>query len=128
MNARSPRLPPSVLAALLLALGAPGCAMTFDSTSLGVPASLASAATQPVVGDTFNVTTHALYALWGVLPVKQPNLRATLEAQLAAGRGVQNLRIRVRRRWSDVLVSALSAGLLNPVSVTFEGIITPQAP
>lgn len=117
-----------MLAALLLALGAPGCAMTFDSTSLGVPASLASAATQPVVGDTFNVTTHALYALWGVLPVKQPNLRATLEAQLAAGRGVQNLRIRVRRRWSDVLVSALSAGLLNPVSVTFEGIITPQAP
>lgn len=102
--------------------------MTFDSTSLGVPAVMAAAASQPVVGDTFNVTDHALYALWGLIPLKQPNLRATLQAQLAGGRAVQNLRIHVRRRWPDLLVTTLTAGLLSPVSVTFEGIIAPRAP
>jgi len=102
--------------------------MTFDSTSLGVPAVMASAASQPVVGDTFNVTDHALYMLWGLVPLEQPSLQATLEAQLAGGRAVQNLRIHVRRRWLDVLVTVLSAGLLSPVSVTFEGIIAPRAP
>jgi hypothetical protein len=89
---------------------------------------MAAAASQPVVGDTFNVTEHALYALWGALPIKKPNLQATLEAQLAGGRTVQNLRIRVRRRWLDVFVTALSGGLLNPVSVTFDGIITAPTP
>ncbi len=125
MNARSKHHSPRLLVALLLALGASGCAMTFDSASLGVPAAMAAAVSQPAAGDTFNVTTHALYAFWGAVAVRQPSLRATLEAQLAGGRGVQNLRIRVRRRWPDVLVTALSAGLLSPVSVTFEGIITP---
>jgi hypothetical protein len=118
----------SLLVALLLALGAGGCAMTFDSTSLGVPATMAAAASQAVVGDTFKVTDHALYGLWGLVAVRQPKLQATLEAQLAGGRAVQNLRIHVRRRLVDVLVTALSAGLLSPVSVTFEGIIAPRAP
>jgi hypothetical protein len=117
-----------VLVAVLLSLGAAGCAMTFDSTSLGVPASMAAAATQPVVGDTFHVTSHALWAFWGALPVSKPRLQATLEAQLGPGRAVQNLRIRVRRRWADFLVTVLSGGLLDPISVTFDGIITPQAP
>jgi hypothetical protein len=117
-----------LLVALLLALGVPGCAMTFDSTSLGVPAVMAAAATQPVVGDTFQVTETALYGLWGAIPFRQPNLQATLETQLAGGRTVQNLRIHVRRRFWDVVLTALSAGLLDPVSVTFEGIITTPAP
>jgi hypothetical protein len=128
VNARPHHPASSLLAALLFGLGAPGCALTFDATSLGVPASMAAAASQPVVGDTFNVTDHALYALWGLIPLKHPNLQATLEAQLAGGRAVQNLRIRVRRRWPDLLVTVLSAGLLNPVSVTFEGIIAPRSP
>ena len=128
MNARRHHHSSTLLAALLLALGAAGCAMTFDSTSLGVPAAMAAATSQPVVGDTFNVTDHALYAMWGLIPLRRPSLLATLEAQVAGGRGVQNLRIHVRRRWLDVLVTALSAGLLNPVSVTFEGIVAPRAP
>jgi len=128
VNARRHHHSSGLLAALLLALGAPGCAMTFDSTSLGVPAAMAAAASQPVVGDTFKVTDHALYAVWGLIPLRRPSLLATLEAQVAGGRAVQNLRIRIRRRWPDLLVTTLSAGLLNPVSVTFEGIIAPRAP
>lgn len=118
----------SLVAALLVALGAAGCAMTFDATSLGVPVVMASPASQPAVGDTFNVTSRATFLAWGLYPIKIPSLQNTLEGQLAGGRGVQNLRIRVHRRWSDLLVTALTAGLVVPVSVTFDGVITPPSP
>ncbi len=128
MNALRRHPTRSLVIALLLPLPAAGCAMTFDSTSLGVPAAMAAAVSQPVVGDTFNVTQHALFGLWGAVAIRQPSLGATLQAQLAGGRGVQNLRIHIRRRFLDVLVTALTVGLLNPVSVTFQGVIVPQSP
>ncbi len=101
--------------------------MTFDARSLGVPAGMASPALQPAVGDTFNINTHAVFLLWGVLPSHVPSLAQTLEGQLAGGRSIQDLRIRVWRRWSDALVTVLTAGLVNPVSVAFHGVITGSA-
>jgi hypothetical protein len=123
VNASIPKRARGPVAALLLAAGVAGCAMTFDATSLGVPAVMASPASQPVVGDTFTVTSRALYAFWGLYPLHRPSLENTLEGQLVGGRAVANLRIRVRRRWSDLLVTVLTAGLLNPVSVTFDGVV-----
>jgi len=102
--------------------------MTFDATSLGVPAGMASPATQPAVGDTFNIQLKAWYVFWGLYPSSEPSLERSLEGQLAGGRGIRNLRIHVYRRWSDILITALTAGLLDPVSVRFEGVITPQSP
>jgi hypothetical protein len=119
-NLRSPA------AALLLALTAAGCAMTFDATSLGAPAVMASSVSQPAVGDTFNVTSRAVYLLWGLYPVTKLSLQNTLEGQLAGGRGVADLRIRVRRRWSDLLITVVTVGLVSPISVTFEGVVTPR--
>ena len=117
-----------LVAAALLALSATGCALTFDSTSLGVPVSMASAASRPAVGDTFNVRLGAVYLLWGLLPIKTPNLENTLESQLAGGRAVRNLRIHVRRRLPDVLITVLTAGIVSPVSVTFEGVVAAASP
>jgi len=37
---------------------------------------------------------------------------------------VADVRIRVRSRWSDVLITALTAGLIVPRTVTFEGVVT----
>ena len=50
-------------AALVLALTCVlgGCAQTFDATTLGVPATLASAAGQPPAGDRFKVSSKALF-------------------------------------------------------------------
>ena len=117
-----------LVAAALLALSATGCALTFDSTSLGVPVSMASVASRPAVGDTFNVRLGAVYLLWGLLPIKTPNLENTLESQLAGGRAVRNLRIHVRRRLPDVLITVLTAGIVSPVSVTFEGVVAAASP
>lgn len=108
---------------LLLVLLLVGCAQTFDATTLGVPATLASAAGQPPQGDRFSVSSKAVYGLWGALRFKQPSLQKALAAQLGGGTGVADLRIRVRSRWSDLLIAGLTLGLVVPRSVTFEGVV-----
>jgi hypothetical protein len=101
-----------------------GCAETFDATTLGVPATVAVPAGQQVEGSRFSVTQRSVYGLWGVATIKSPSLRKALSAQLAGGSSIVGLRIRTRSRWSDVLITALTGGLIVPRSVTFEGIVT----
>ncbi len=101
-----------------------GCAMSFDARSLGVPATMASPAAQPEAGDAFRVTQTSVHLFWGLYQVRAASLQNVLAGQLGTGRGIANLRIRVHRRWSDVLGTVLSAGLIVPASVTFEGVIT----
>ena len=115
-------------AALLLLLAASGCALTFDSTSLGVPVSMASAASQPAAGDTFSVRSRALFMFWGLLPIREPSLENTLETQLAGGRSVRDLRVRVSHRLTDILYTVLTAGIVAPETVTFEGIVGAPQP
>jgi hypothetical protein len=100
------------------------CAQTFDATTLGVPATLSSAAEKPPQGDRFRVTSSAIFGFWGIARLKEPSLRKALASQLVGGAAISNVKIRVRSRWSDVLVTALTAGLIVPRSVTFEGIVT----
>lgn len=69
------------------------------------------------------MTSRAVYALWGLAKLKEPSLRKALAAQLAGGSGVADLKIKVRSRWSDVLITALTAGLIVPRAVTFEGVV-----
>lgn len=111
------------LPVLLLTAPLGGCAHTFDATTLGAPATMAGAAGQPIEGSPFRVTSRALYAFWGALKIKDPSLRKALSAQLGSGSGIANLRIKVRSRWSDVLVTALTAGLIVPRAVTYEGVV-----
>jgi hypothetical protein len=113
-----------VIAAVLLAGVVTGCAQTFDSTTLGVPVSMANTAGQPPEGSRFQVRSHSVFAFWGLARLKEPSLRKALAAQLAGGSGVADLRIRVRSRFPDVLVTILTGGLLIPRSVTYEGVVT----
>ena len=117
------RLPRRALPALLV-LWLVGCAQTFDATTLGVPVTVASPAGQPAQGDRFSVGSKALFGFWGLLKFREPSLRRALAAQLAGGSGIADLRIRVRSRWTDVLITGLSLGLIVPRSVTFEGVVT----
>ena len=112
-----------MLAAFALLLSAGGCAVTYDTAHLGVPVSLADAAQAPATGTPFSVTKHPVYVLWGAFNAAEPNLDDLLSGQLGAGTALTQVRIRSRLRWSDLLVTVLSAGVLSPRSVTFEGII-----
>jgi LytS/YehU family sensor histidine kinase len=114
--------------ACLLALGLSGCAMSYSARSLGVPVTMAGAVGEPVAGDTFTVTTRGMHLFWGAVTARQPSLQNVLAGQLGTGGGVRNLTIRSRKRWSDLLVTALTVGVLSPTSVTFEGVVTRSAP
>ena len=116
----SRRAVPALILLLLLA----GCAHTFDATTLGVPVTVATPAGQAPQGDRFRVSSKSVFGFWGLIRYKEPSLRKALAAQLAGGSGVADLRIRVRSRWSDVLITGLTLGLIVPRSVTFEGVVT----
>jgi len=111
---------------LVLALVLSGCALTLDSTHLGVPVSLAGAAQRPDSGTPFRVTKHAIYMVLGLVQVAQPNLEDVLAGQVGTGTRITNLRVKVRSRWSDLLVTGLTLGLVVPRSVTFEGVVVGQ--
>jgi len=108
---------------LALALTLSGCAMTFDATDLGVPTSLAEAAQAPPQGTPFTVTKRPVYLLWGLAAASRPNAEDVLAGQVGTGRRIANLKIKVRARWSDLLVTVLTAGLISPRSVTFQGVV-----
>ncbi len=113
----------AVLFPALVALLATGCSMTLDATKLGVPATLASSAGAPPEGERFSVTNRALYGLWGVVKLSQPSLQKALAAQLVGGKEVADVRVKVRSKFFDVLVTGLTLGLLVPRAVTVEGVI-----
>ena len=116
-------IPLLALPTLLLVGSLGGCAQTFDATTLGVPASMASPAGQPPEGSRFRVTSRALYGFWGLAKIKEPSLKKALAAQLGGGSGIADLKIKVRSRWSDILITALTAGLIVPRAVTYEGVV-----
>lgn len=116
--------PPLVALALTLS----GCALTFDAKELGVPTALAEAAQTPPQGTAFRVSKHPVFLLWGLAGASRPNMEDVLAGQVGTGARITNLRIKVRSRWSDLLVTALTAGVITPRTVTFEGIVVPGSP
>jgi hypothetical protein len=110
---------------LLVALTVSGCALTFDAAELGVPTSMAESAQAPPQGAAFRVTKHPVFFLWGLVGVARPNVEDVLAGQVGTGGRIANLRIKVRSRWPDLLVTALTAGIITPRSVTLEGVVVP---
>ena len=119
------RLVPVVVLVLFIALQA-GCSLTMDATTLGVPATLASSASAPAEGTKFSVTSRALYGFWGLAKLSEPSLRKTLASQLAGGKSVADVRIKIRSRFDDILITVLTLGLLVPRAVTIEGVVVGQ--
>jgi len=111
---------PLMLAALLLA--STGCVERFDATTLGVPATMATPAGEPLQGDAFSLKTKSLHLFWGVLPVSQSSLQRALASQAIDSPIITGVKIRVSSRWSDLLISALTLGVVVPRTVTYEGV------
>ncbi len=102
-------------------MAVPGCAQTFDAATLGVPASMAEAPADAGRGEPFRINKKAVYLVAGIFPLAKPSLEDVLAGQAASGERIAGLTIRVRSRWSDLLITLLTAGLVVPRSVTFEG-------
>jgi hypothetical protein len=115
--------PRRLLVSLALLFAVTGCSMTFDATHLGVPVTMASSSGAPADGQAFSVTGHAVYAFWGLAKLSEPSLQKALAAQLVGGKQVADLRIHVRSKLGDLLITGLTLGLIAPRAVTFEGVI-----
>ncbi len=109
------------LAAVLLA----GCVQNIDATRVGVPVTLASAAGTPMPpgGERFSVTGKAVYAMWGITQISSPALHHTLAGQLVGGKALVDVKIKVRSKLTDVLITIVTAGIIVPRTVTAEGIV-----
>lgn len=122
LGRRSARLLPHLL--LLLALGA--CSVTLDAGQVGVPVTMDTPAGQSAQGEAFRVTSRAVFGFWGLVSLSNPSLEKALSTQLMDGQAISDVRIKVRSRWSDVLISGLTLGLIVPRAVTYEGVIVPR--
>lgn len=111
------------LASLLVAVCLGACSLTYDATALGVPATLASSASEPVEGEHFKVTSRAVWGLWGLVQLSQPDLRKALAHQVGDGVAVADIRIKSKARFSDILFTVITLGLLSTRSVTVEGTV-----
>ena len=107
----------------VVAIGLSACAQTFDATSLGVPVTMASNAGVPAQGGHFDVHATQVWAVWGLLPVSEPALNRVLAAELVGGKSVADVKIRTHTRITDVLITAVTFGLLAPRAVEFSGTI-----
>ena len=97
--------------------------MTYDSTHLGVTATMAEPAASAASGTSFRITRHPVYILMGLFSVQEPNLEDLLAGQLGAGASIAALRISERSRFTDVLVTFITLGIVAPRSITFEGVV-----
>jgi hypothetical protein len=109
--------------ALLLGAGGSACTQTFDAATLGVPVTMAVAPGEAAQGTPFKTQAHTMHALFGLVTLSQASLQKALARQLVGGQQVAQLRIRIKSRWSDVLLTGLTLGLLAPRTVTYEGVI-----
>lgn len=103
-----------------------GCAERFDASRLGVPATLSEPAGQPVEGQSFQVTSRSVHLLWGLIPLSRSSLQRALATQAMDSPQIHSVKIHVRSRWSDLLVTVLTAGLVVPRAVTYEGVVAPR--
>jgi hypothetical protein len=65
-----------------------------------------------------------VFGFWGIVSLKQPSLRKALAAQVGGGAAIADVKIRTRSKFTDVLFTALTLGILVPRTVTFEGVVT----
>jgi len=116
---------PAALATLLVAIMVGGCSITYDATALGLPATMASLASDPPQGDHFEVTTRAVWGLWGLVQLKRPDLQKALAHQVGDASSVADIRIKSKARFSDILFTVITVGILSTRSVTVEGTVVP---
>ncbi len=110
-----------IVAALLSATVS--CAQTFDATTLGVDASMSTPVSVQVQGEEFKVSKKAVYLLAGIFTASKPSLEDILASQVTGDARIANLKIEVRSKPSDVLITILTLGLVVPRTVTYEGVI-----
>jgi hypothetical protein len=102
------------------------CALTFDAGTLGTNVTVAEPPGNTACVAEFRRSQKAIFLLWGAIPASSPSLGGTLAGQVTGTQSVARLKVRVRSRFTDLLITTLTAGLVVPRTVTFEGCVLSQ--
>jgi hypothetical protein len=113
---------------LALVLGLTGCVQTFDGSRLGVPVTMAGAPGEVPQGTAFTANTHSVHAFWGLVPLARADLQKAIARELVGGQQIAQLKIKVHSSWSDILLTVLTAGLVAPRTVTYQGVVVGRTP
>ena len=102
---------------------ASACAHTFDARTLGANVTVASPPGTPPCVTPFRRSEKAVFVLWGLTAARRPSLEHALAAQVTGQDEIRDLRIKVGSSFTDLLFTAISAGLVVPRTVTFDGCV-----
>ena len=64
-----------------------------------------------------------MHAFWGVVQLKEARLDRALASQLVGGNEIAQLKIRTKSRWTDLLITGLTLGIVAPKTVIYEGVV-----
>jgi len=102
-----------------------GCALTFTARDLGVATSLAEPGTDPTAGYAIQRHQSIPSSSYGAGRASRPK-RGGRASPVKVGTGprIANLRIKVRSRWSDLLVHRADGGRAHATApLRFEGVV-----
>ncbi len=86
-------------------------------------ATMAVAAGENPAGQRFRVSARTVHGLFGLVTISQASLQKALAGQLVGGKEVTQVKIKTKTRWIDLLVTGLTAGLIVPRTVIYEGVV-----
>ena len=103
------------------------CVQVYDARTLGARTTLAAPATDQPKGESFKISKTAFFAFWGVATASRPSLERVLASQVSGESEIANLRITEKSRIGDVIVTVLTAGLVVPRTITYDGTVVNPA-
>lgn len=96
-----------------------GCATLPMESNMDKPVSMTEVKDE--TASTFVSNNKALWLFWGAFPISLPTVDGVLINQVSGHTGVQNLKITTESGFLDLVVTALTNGILTMRSVTIQG-------
>ena len=103
----------------VFAIGIVGCAAIPMQSNLDKPVSMTDMNETPV--KNFVSENKAIWLFWGLIPVAVPELDGVIVPEIAGHNGIQNMKITTAYDFIDLVVTALTDGIVTMRTVTVEG-------
>ena len=108
-----------IVATLLIVVSLVGCATLPLESNLEKPVSMTKISGSS--GNDFVVTKQALWLFWGLMPISVPKVDEVIGPKIADHEGIQNLKITTQYGFIDVVISAITSGVLYSQTVIIQG-------
>ena len=109
----------AVVVALTLIIVVVGCATIKMESKLEKPVSMTSMRGTPV--RDFVVNTRAIWLFWGLVDLSVPEFDQIVGPHVADRAGIQKLEIKTQYGFLDLVVTALTDGIITMRTVKIEG-------